>query len=308
MFRGSPWNTPQQSGQRNLGTGKQLSHPFWDRYLRGTDRIQIRIHILRLEGRLAGEIDALLCHIPLAAHIIVPEIVGKTYLMGLLGKPLVGVVLPQQDPVLRPRSEHPVRLVHTFCYQIVDEDSYICFVAAQDERLLPRKGKMGIYARHQSLRGRLLIARSAVDLPCEIKPLYDFRLECGLELQGVEIVILDGISRTEYLDIGESLYGAEGLHLHIERQRRGETLKIILICIPPLRLDEELMGVAAGEGMELVLDRRTVTRPDSLDAARKERRLVEPALEDRMNLFVGMRYIALLLDSAALHRGEQRKI
>ena len=64
------------------------------------------------------------------------------------------------------------------------------------------------------------------------------------------------------------------------------------------------MGVAAGEGMQLVLDRRTVSRPDSLYLSRKQRRLVEPALKNRVYCFVCMDYEAVALPAGTLNRRE----
>ena len=42
---------------------------------------------------------------------------------------LVGVVLPQHQPVLRAAGHHPVRLLRTLCHQIVDEGADVALAA-----------------------------------------------------------------------------------------------------------------------------------------------------------------------------------
>ena len=44
-------------------------------------------------------------------------------------QPLVGVVLPQHQPVLRAAGHHPVRLLRTLCHQIVDEGADVALTA-----------------------------------------------------------------------------------------------------------------------------------------------------------------------------------
>ena len=84
--------------------------------------------------------------------------------MGQAGKPEIGVILPQKYPVLRPGSEHPVRLVHTLRNQVIYKDPYIRFVPAEHERILFHTFQMSINAGDNPLCGSLFIACRTVDL------------------------------------------------------------------------------------------------------------------------------------------------
>ena len=57
--------------------------------------------------------------------------------------------------------------------------------------------------------------------------------------------------------------------------------------VQPLRLEEDLVAVAVGEAMDLVLDRGAVTRPDAADRAGEKRRAVEVGADDRVGARVG---------------------
>ena len=52
--------------------------------------------------------------------------------------------------------------------------------------------------------------------------------------------------------------------------------------IAPLRLDEDLVPVAVGEAVDLVLDRRAVARPDRGDGAAEQRRAVQVVADERV--------------------------
>ena len=89
----------------------------------------------------------------------------------------IGVVDPQQQPMLRARGEHSVRFEAAFRDQIVDKNADVRFVAPQLE---PRSGARAlrrIDAGDKSLRRRLLVSRCPVDLAGEKQSRDTLRFE-----------------------------------------------------------------------------------------------------------------------------------
>ena len=114
-------------------------------------------------------------------------------------EPLIGIVLAQQYPIFGTGSKHPVRILHTFCHQIIDKDTDVGLRAREHHGFLSVNGTMRIDARHQSLAGCLFITCSAVHLSGQIEMPHTFRFEGEMQLHRVEIVILDSIARAENL-------------------------------------------------------------------------------------------------------------
>ena len=70
------------------------------------------------------------------------------------------------QPELRPRREHPVRLVGPLGDQVIDQDPRIALGAAETTSgSKPSDLARRIESRHQPLAGGLLIPRGAIDLP-----------------------------------------------------------------------------------------------------------------------------------------------
>ncbi len=76
--------------------------------------------------------------------------------------------------------------------------------------------------------------------------------------------------------------------LDIEGQAGGYALRIDLVGVEALRLDEDLVAVLAGETMDLVFDRRAVARSDAFDDAGEHRRAVQPGSDDVVGPAVGV--------------------
>ena len=83
-------------------------------------------------------------------------------------QPAVGVVVPQQQAVLGPASEHAVRLIDAPGDEVVDEHADIRLGAVQDQGVFAFHPERRVDAGHQPLRRCLLVAGRAVDLPREI--------------------------------------------------------------------------------------------------------------------------------------------
>ena len=89
-------------------------------------------------------------------------------------EPLIGIVLAQQYPIFGTGSKHPVRILHTFCHQIIDKDTDVGLCAGEHHGILSVNGTMRIDARHQSLAGCLFITGSAIHLSGQIEMVHTF--------------------------------------------------------------------------------------------------------------------------------------
>ena len=106
----------------------------------------------------------------------------------------VGVVLTQKDAILGAGGEHAVRLVYALCDQIIDENAYISLVAVQDYGRVSSALAGRVDACHQSLSRCFLVARGAVYLSREVECFDFLRFQRVLELRGVEVIVLNGIT------------------------------------------------------------------------------------------------------------------
>ncbi len=166
---------------------------------------------------------------------------------------------------------------------------------------------MGIDTGHQPLGGRFFIAGRSIDLPGEIQVSDQLRLQRRLELRGIEIVVFDGVCRTENADLLKPFDGPEGRKLRLQRQRRGKALQIILKGIPAFRLQKKLMRILSCKGPELIFYRRAIARADALDLAGKKRRPVESRPQDIVDTRIGMNQKATFLRPALLNGRRNRK-
>src|SRR2546427_4792834 len=93
----------------------------------------------------------------------------QTDLVAGFAQSVVGVILPQEQAIFGPGSEHPIRLGSPFGHQIVDQDADIGLVTPQDYRLPSLDSSGGVDAGQYPLGTRFLISRSSIDLPGEEK-------------------------------------------------------------------------------------------------------------------------------------------
>ena len=214
--------------------------------------------------------------------------INQTQLIAYRSKPLVGIVLSQQNAVFGSRSEHAIGILDTFRNQIVNEHTDVSLRTGQNQRIFFGKGEMCVDACHESLARRLLITGGSVHLSGKIKVSDNFRFERITQLHRVEIVILDGITRTVYLGLFQSRNQMESLHLNIFRKRGGKTVEVIFICVASLWFKEELVTCTVGETNNLIFYGRTITGTHTLDASLEHRGLFETLLEYLVYLLVGV--------------------
>src|SRR3546814_13641338 len=86
------------------------------------------------------------------------------------------------------------------------------------------------------------------------------------------MVILDRIARHDHLDRLEPFHRAQHRELNVGGERSRNPIRIDEEAVEPLGFEKHLMPVAVGEAVDLVLDRRAVTRPRRPDRAREQGR------------------------------------
>ena len=100
-----------------------------------------------------------------------------------------------------------------------------------------------------------------------------------------KIVVFDGVSGPENVQILESADFVQGFPLNFPGQRRRKAVQVIFIGRTAFGFQEELVLVFVGKGAEFVLDRRAVARTDAADRTVEQRLPVESGAEDVVNLF-----------------------
>ncbi len=208
------------------------------------------------------------------------------------GEPLVGVVLPVDEAVLRPGCHHAIRLLRALGHKVVDEHADVPVPPGEDEGLLPLDLQCGVDARNKTLCRRLLIAGGAVELPRAVQAGNLFALQRRQQLRGIHAVVLDGVGRTGHLRVLQSGNGVQHLHLHILRQGGGKALNIQFLRVQTHRLDEELMPGLVGKADDLRLDGRAVPGADAGDGAVVQRGAIQIVPDDGVGAVVGVGQIA----------------
>ncbi len=181
---------------------------------------------------------------------------------------LGGVVFAQGEPMLGARGHHAIGLVGALGGEVVDEHARVGFVSREDELLaVAAHGERRVGTGDEPLDRRFLVARGAVDLPCEIEALRAAVLERGLKLAWVTRVVLHRVARSRELGALETGDGAHERALHVERQARRDAVRIDLERVEAFGLEKDLVAGLVGEADDLVFDRRAVTRTHAVDRA-----------------------------------------
>ena len=212
----------------------------------------------------------------------------KPYFIGTRSQPLICIILTQQYPVFSTRGKHTIGLIDAFGNQVINQYSYISFVAPQYKRLLIKNRKRSIYTSHKTLRSRFLIAGRTVDLPGQKQTLDDSRLKRRFQKSRIKEIIFYRIRRPEDTHVFKSSNRLQRTHLHLEGKRRRESLKIILVTSGTLRLKEKLMGIVVRKHPELILYARTIAWSAAVNNTGKKRRLRKTLAKSFVDFLVGM--------------------
>src|SRR5690349_9231061 len=100
---------------------------------------------------------------------------------------------------------------------------------------------------------------------------------------------------------------ADQLELNVKRQTGGDSVRIKLVRGQAFRLQKDLMRLFRSETVNLVLNRRAITRSNPFDYARVHRRTVKTAADDVVSLGIGMRHPARHLTRMLLGASEERE-
>ena len=106
----------------------------------------------------------------------------------------VGVVLAKLQPVLGAAGEHAIGLGNAPGDEVVHQHAQVGLVAPRAPAGVAPRVQRRVDAGEEPLRGGLLVARGAVDLPGEEEPPDGLGLERCLEAPGVEVVVLDRVA------------------------------------------------------------------------------------------------------------------
>src|SRR4051794_36524468 len=79
----------------------------------------------------------------------------------------IGVVLPEQQAMLRTAGEHAIRLARAARNEVVDEHAEVALAALRHPRLVALHLERGVDAGDEPLRGSFFVAGGAVDLAGE---------------------------------------------------------------------------------------------------------------------------------------------
>ena len=199
-----------------------------------------------------------------------------------VGKPLIGVVGPQRQPVLGPRGEHPIRLSDAARNQVIDHDAEIALGPIEYDRRRATCPRRRIQAGNEALRSGFLITCGAVDLAGQEQARQPLCLERGVKFARIDVVVLNGVPRPH--DAGPFQSGDRSHHgkLHVFRQGRRYAVRVDGGVVEPFRLEEDLVPFAVAETDDLVLNRRAISRSPALNLAGIHGRTVDIFADDRV--------------------------
>ena len=98
----------------------------------------------------------------------------------------------------------------------------------------------------------------------------DTRWVCsvGIELGGLDEVVLDRVSRPHHRRSLQARQGVNQFELHVSRQAHRVAVQIDLVDVQTLRLEEQVMALPVGKPHHLVFERRAIARTDALESGR----------------------------------------
>src|SRR5437763_308069 len=92
-------------------------------------------------------------------------------------QPLIRIISPQAEPILRAGCEHAVRLADTFGDEIIRENADVPFRSADHDSSISAGAPSSVQTSEYSLRRGLFVSCRAVDLSGEEETWNRFQLE-----------------------------------------------------------------------------------------------------------------------------------
>ena len=173
----------------------------------------------------------------------------------------VGSVVPQQQPVLSARGEQAVRFPVLLADEVIQHHADVRLIAPQHDRRFVLHAAGRVDTGNESLRRRLFIAGSTVDLAREEEAGHRLGLQRDARLVRDHVVVFDGIAVAHDLRATERGHGAQHVRLHVFRQARVRALHVDLMRGKSFRLKKKLVGILLRKAHDLVLDRGAVAGP-----------------------------------------------
>src|SRR2546425_742474 len=219
----------------------------------------------------------------------------------------IRIVLSKQQTVLGPRGEHAVGLERPLGHEVVHENRHVALGAIGDKRLASEHGAGGVHARPEPERRRFLVPGSAIDLPGEVETRHRTALERRSQLRRVDEVVLDRISGPHDLGALEARDRTDERFLSVHGQARRNAVRVHLLGVEPVGLQDHLMPLAVGEALDFVLDGRAVPNARRVDDPGVEWRAIEVRPDDLVRLWRRVREMARdLREREALGRPVKR--
>ena len=159
--------------------------------------------------------------------------------------------------------------------EVVDHDSDVRLMAAEDHWRLTLDMSGGIDSRDQTLSASFLVARRSVDLTRQKQAVETFGLKSSVQFRGLDKVVFDSVSRPDHLSRFESRQGANQALLDLRRKAHRKPVQIDLISRETFGLQEQLVTLAIGKTHHLVFERRTIARTNSGNLPVVQRRFVD---------------------------------
>ena len=200
---------------------------------------------------------------------------GEADLSSAWSQAQVAIVLTKQESILSAGGEQAVGFGHALGHKIVDEHAEIGLATAEDEGRFALHFKSGIGSREQALTSRLFVTGGAIDLASEVESGDTLRFQRRIKLGGRAVIILHCVAGTDDLGLFQTRDAADEVVLYLIGQGSGDPIDIELAGVATLRFQENLVPFLLRKAHHLVLDRRTITRPNTLDPAAIHRRLVQ---------------------------------
>src|SRR5262249_35207615 len=167
---------------------------------------------------------------------------------------LVSVVMPQHQPVFRPRREHAIWLIHPLGDQIVDKHADIRVATIQLNSRTTHCGQARINSGNKTLASSLFVTCRPVYLTGEIQTFDSGRFEKRCKFPRVHKVVFDGVARPNNVSGVKARNQAHELLLQLSGKGCREPVEIDLVSVIALRFNEKLMASLVGKLDDFIFD------------------------------------------------------
>ena len=78
-----------------------------------------------------------------------------------------GAAMVKEQPVFGAARKHTVRLLGSFCHEVIDQDADVSFMSAKGKGRASLHFSRGVNTCHKSLTTSFFVTRSPIDLACK---------------------------------------------------------------------------------------------------------------------------------------------